>query len=282
MSGAEAVSATDVRPSAALASAALWRREVVRFARDRSRIVGALGTPIVFWLLLGSGIGRSFSVGGASTVTPTTSTTVAAPTDYLEYFFPGTLVLIVLFSAIFSTISVIEDRREGFLQGVLVAPVGRSSIVLGKILGSTTLALIQAMLFLVLAPLAGLSLTAGTVASVGLVLLIVSIGLSGLGFVVAWPMDSTQGFHAIMNLFLIPMWMLSGALFPVGGASGWIAWLMRVNPLTYGVDAVRHAFYPGGAVDRSAVASPPIAVAVTIAFAALMVVASMIVVARRR
>jgi ABC-2 type transport system permease protein len=137
------------RSTALPATLTLWRRDVVRFIRQRSRIIGALGTPVVFWLLIGTGLGRSFSAPGS-----------ARQVDFLEYFFPGTLVMIILFSAIFSTISVIEDRREGFLQAVLVSPAPRSSIVLGKILGGTTLAWAQAMLFCLFAPLLGFELTA--------------------------------------------------------------------------------------------------------------------------
>ena len=131
-----------------LPAASLWRREVVRFVRQRSRVIGALGTPVVFWLLIGSGLRDSFRLTAAGDAKP-------PEMDYLEYFFPGTLVLIVLFTAIFSTISMIEDRQEGFLQAVIAAPVRRSAIVLGKVMGSTTLAVVQALIFLMLAPLSG-------------------------------------------------------------------------------------------------------------------------------
>jgi len=155
------------RPSFLLPVISLWRREVVRFLRQRSRIIGALGTPVVFWVLIGSGLGRSFrpSSGGAGEAAQQGSM------DYLEYFFPGTMVLIVLFTAIFSTISIIEDRREGFMQSVIAAPVHRSAIVLGKVLGSSTLALIQAMLFMLLAPISGVPLTLESAISVFLVLI---------------------------------------------------------------------------------------------------------------
>ena len=212
-----------------LATAALWRRDIVRFYRQRSRIVGALGTPLVFWLLLGSGLGSSFRVGDSE----------APVGGYLEYFYPGTLALILLFTAIFSTISVIEDRHEGFLQGVLVAPVPRTAIVLGKLLGGTTLALLQAALFLLLAPLANTTISAGLLPMLILVLAVLGFALTGLGFMLAWILDSTQGFHAIMNVVLIPMWLLSGAVFPPDGASGWIRAVMLVNPMTYGVSAIR-------------------------------------------
>jgi ABC-2 type transport system permease protein len=210
----------------------LWWREMVRFFRQRDRVVGALATPVVFWLLLGFGLGKSFK-------------TPNAPDGhgYLEYFYAGTLVMILLFTAIFSTISVIEDRREGFLQAVLVAPVGRFAIVLGKILGGTALAFVQGLVFLVLAPLMGLHLSAVSFAWLVVVMFLVSFALTGLGFVIAWQMSSTQGFHAIMNLFLIPLWLLSGAVFPATGAPVWLSWVMKVNPLSYGVTALREGLY---------------------------------------
>lgn len=211
----------------------LWLRDAVRFLRQRSRVVGALGTPVVFWLLIGSGMHRSFQLPGAG-----------GAVSYLEFFFPGTLALIVLFTAIFSTISVIEDRQAGFMQGVLVAPVPRTAIALGKIFGGTTLAVLQAALFLVAAPFVGIDLSwVGLLLTLAMLALI-GFGLTGLGFLLAWSLDSTQGFHAVMNLLLIPMWLLSGAVFPVEGAASWIRALMLANPLTYGVSALRAILTP--------------------------------------
>ncbi|HEV8537380.1 MAG TPA: ABC transporter permease, partial [Bacteroidota bacterium] len=194
---------TSSQSSFFLASLTLCRRELVRFYRQRTRVVGVIGSPLVFWFLIGSGLGTSFHHPNAP-----------PEMNYLEYFFPGTIVLIILFTAIFSTISIIEDRKEGFLQSVIVAPVSRASIALGKILGSTALAMIQAIILLALTPLIGISLDITSFLVVLVALLVVSFGLSGLGFLIAWRMDSTQAFHAIMNLFLIPLWLLSGALFP--------------------------------------------------------------------
>ncbi len=244
-----------------LPTMSLWRREVVRFSRQRSRVIGALGTPIVFWLLIGSGMGRSFRPPGSQ----------GREVHFLEYAFPGTLALIVLFTAIFSMISIIEDRKAGFLQAVIASPASRISIVLGKVLGSTTLALGQAALFLLLAPLAGVPLTVPTVLATMAVLFLVSLGLSGLGFFIAWPMDSTQGFHAIMNLGLMPMWLLSGAFFPAGGASGWLRAIMAVNPLTYGVSAIRRALYAGANGVASGEPSGTLSITVTILFAAFTI-----------
>jgi ABC-2 type transport system permease protein len=211
----------------------LWWREIVRFYRQTTRVVGVLASPLVFWLVIGSGFGTSFRSGSA-----------AGPQHYLDYFYPGALIMIVLFTSIFTMMSVIEDRKEGFLLSVLVAPVPRTSIVLGKVLGGTTLAAIQGMIFLIFAPFAGVHLHPLQVALVGVVVFLVSFALTALGFAIAWPMDSSQAFHGIVNLFLIPLWLLSGALFPMSGASGWIRVLMYINPLTYGVEALRALLYP--------------------------------------
>ena len=152
--------------------------------------------------------------------------------------------MIVLFTAIFTMMSVIEDRNEGFLLSVLVAPVPRAAIVLGKVLGGTTLAAAQGLIFLVFAPLVGVHFTLVSLGLIVLTVFLVSFALTALGFAIAWPMDSTQAFHAIINLFLIPLWLLSGALFPLSGASGWMRGLMYANPLTYGVEALRTLMYP--------------------------------------
>ena len=249
----------------------LWRREVIRFARQRSRWVGALGTPVVFWLLLGSGLRDSFRVGESAT----------SP-NYLEYAFPGTMILIVLFTAIFATISVIDDRQAGFLQAVLAAPVDRSAIVLGKILGSSTLATIQAMLFMLIAPLTGVPFTFASVLAALGVLIAVSLGLSALGFVFAWQIDSTQGFHAVMNLILMPMWLLSGALFPANGASTWVGWAMSVNPITYGVAALRHVLYLGSSGPADSLPPLGLSLLVISAFTVVMTVFAIRVVGRTK
>src|SRR5246500_4914856 len=212
----------------------LWWREIVRFYRQPTRVVGVLASPLVFWLVIGSGFGTSFRSGGGP-----------GQQHYLDYFYPGALIMIVLFTSIFTMMSVIEDRKEGFLLSVLVAPVPRSSIVLGKVLGGTTLSAVQGMIFLIFAPFTGVHLSLSQVLLVGVVVFLVSFALTALGFAIAWPMDSSQAFHSIINLFLIPLWLLSGALFPMTGASGWIRALMYINPLTYGVEALRSLLYPG-------------------------------------
>jgi len=211
----------------------LWWRDIVRFYRQRSRVVGVIASPLLFWLVIGAGFGTSFRAGNSP-----------GQQHYLDYFYPGALIMIVLFTSIFAMMSLIEDRKEGFLLSVMVAPVPRSAIVLGKVLGGTTLAAIQGLIFLAFAPFVGVHLGIIDFLLVVFVVFLVSFALTSLGFAIAWPMDSTQAFHAIINLFLIPLWLLSGALFPLSSASGWLRLLMRLNPLTYGVEALRNLLYP--------------------------------------
>src|SRR4030081_3215710 len=213
-----ATQAVPVSSGVILAAFTLWWREIVRFYRQRSRVVGVIASPLLFWLVIGSGFGTSFRSGNAP-----------GQQHYLDYFYPGALIMIVLFTSIFAMMSLIEDRKEGFLLSVMVAPVPRSAIVLGKVLGGTTLSAIQGMIFLVFAPFAGVHLNPLQVLLVAVVVFLVSFSLTALGFAIAWPMDSSQAFHGIVNLFLIPLWLVSGAMFPLTGASKWIQVIMRLN-----------------------------------------------------
>ncbi len=246
----------------------LWERDIVRFFRDKPRVIGGLVPPIVFWLLIGSGLGTALRVPGAP-----------EGLSFLQYFYAGTLVLIVLFTSIFATISIIEDRREGFLQSVLVAPVSRLSIVLGKVLGSATVGLAQGLAFLLLAGPAGLHPGLEGYALAVAVLALASVGLTGLGFCIAWVLDSSQGFHSVMNLFLIPMWMLSGALFPASTAPRFLRAVIAVNPTAYAVTGLQRALLPSVVADGAA--STGACLAILAAFAAIMIAASVFVASRR-
>jgi len=243
-----------VGPDFWIPSLSLGKREVVRFLRQRNRIVSALVTPIFFWLFLGAGMGSSFRAGNSD--------------NYMNYFFPGTVVMILLFTAIFSTISIIEDRQEGFLQSVLVAPISPMAIVMGKVIGGTFLAFGQGIIFLALAPLVGFHFHVLGVLLSLVMMLAMSFALTALGFCIAWRMESTQGFHAIMMLFLMPMWLLSGAVFPAANVSFRIVrWAIRANPLSYGLDGLRYAMEWGRA---GLVHSFWPCMGITLAFAAVM------------
>ncbi|MCA9117702.1 MAG: ABC transporter permease [Planctomycetaceae bacterium] len=264
-----------------LAVVSLAWRELIRFLRQRTRIVGALGQPLLFWVLFGAGLQGSFQDPRIPEA--------AGELSYQAYFFPGVTVLILLFTAIFSTISIIEDRREGFLQGVLVAPVPRSALVLGKVGGGTVLAVLQAGLFLLIGPLLSLvglapdvSLPTAPLQLLGLAgfLILLAAGLTGLGYVIAWPMNSTQGFHAIMSVFLLPMWLLSGAIFP-GTESPWLSWLIRLNPLTYGVAGVRRLLSATPGASLPAIPDLSTCIVVTVLFTGLCLVVAVLLTRRQ-
>lgn len=243
------------------AVAALWKREILKFVRDRSRLIGAMAQPLGFWLLLGLGFRDTFQLPQAAT----------ADVGYLEYLFPGILLLLVLFTAIFSTISVVEERQNGFLQAALVAPTPRLALVLGNTLGGTTLALLQALPFFLLLPLVGMT---PTVTGIGLALVFIlstGIAFTALGLIMAWRLETTRGFHAVMNIFLMPLWFLSGAVFPLEGAHPALQAIMYANPVTYTVSGLRTALYPPEADPLAVIALPP-ALLISLAFAALLLV----------
>ena len=246
----------------------LAHREVLRFFRQPTRLFGSLAQPLMFWFFMGSGFAGSFSdkIGLLS---------------YGEFFYPGIVLMLLLFAAIFSTITLIEDRNAGFLQGVLVAPVPRLSIALGKLVGGTLIALCQACIFLLLAPLAGIDLAPGMVLALVALCALIGMGFTGLGFMVAWKLDSVAGYHAVMSVVMIPLWLLSGALFPIEGAAVWLEWVMRFNPVTYAMIILRQAFYTAPA-QLLADAGFVRALGITVGWTALTVAGSAWMVARSR
>lgn len=208
----------------------LWRREVLVFVRDRARLIGVLAQPLLFWVVFGFGFADSVRIPGADV-------------SYLQYLLPGMVALTILFTAIYATLSVVEDRQSGVLQAVLVSPQPRSALVLGVVAGGTTLAIGQAVLIGALAPLVDLSPGVAGAALAIAAGVILSVTFTAFGFVMAWRLRSARAYHAIMNVVLIPVWLLSGAFFPQTGASGAVAWAMTLNPATYGVALLRYGMH---------------------------------------
>jgi daunorubicin resistance ABC transporter membrane protein len=206
----------------------LWRRDLVRFFRQPSRLAGALGQPVIFWFVIGAGMSGTFRMPGTGT-------------GYLAYFYPGVVLMVVLFASIFTTLSVIEDRHRGFLQTVLAGPGSRAALVVGKTLGSASVALSQAALFLLLAPAAGYPWRSVSWPLLLVALALAAIGLAALGFAVAWIVDNVQGYHAVQMTLLVPLWVVSGAMFPMPADRPGFATVMRWNPVSYAVSAARRA-----------------------------------------
>ena len=230
---------------------ALWKREVIKFIRDPNRVVGALLQPLVFWLLLGFGFQDTFQLPEPGSM----------HVPYLEFLFPGMLTLVALFTALFSTLSIVEERKAGFLQAALSAPVPRSSPILGIVLGGTTLAVVHGLPFLILIPIAG---PIPSLLGFGLMVVILSaigIAFTSLGIILALRTRTTRGFHSVMSLLMIPLWVLSGAFFPGEGAPSMLQWAIRINPVSYGIDALRTTMYLPGDVPA---ASSPLGVSLAI------------------
>jgi len=206
----------------------IWLRDMKRYFRDRSRIIGSLGSPIVFIFILGVGLGSSLRFGGD-----------ASGLDYRTFMFPGILGMTVLFAGVFSAVSIVWDREFGFLKEMLVAPVSSWSIALGKILSGATIASFQGIIILMLAPLAGIDINPVMIAKLIPVMFLVSFSMTGIGMLLATRLKSMQGFQMIMNFIMMPLFFLSGAMFQLSQAPAWMDTLARANPLTYGVDAMR-------------------------------------------
>jgi len=234
---------------------ALWRRDMLRLVRDTARWLGVVLQPLLLWVLLGSGLASVFTIEGI------------AGLDYFQFFYPGLLVMIVLFTTIFAMMAVIEDRESGFLQQVLTAPGSRASLVLGKTAGVATVAFLQVLLTLLVAPLAGFDLLAVHWPLLLLVFVLGTVALTALSFSLAWVLRSTAGYHAVMAMLLLPLWLISGAMFPP--REGWLEVIMTANPMTYMVDGFRHALHGGEA--PVALAGPAVAVAVLAGATALFV-----------
>ncbi len=205
----------------------IWLRDITRFSRNRGRIVASMATPLLFLFVFGAGLG------------PAMSPMAGGNLSFEQFMFPGIIAMTVLFTAVFAAVSIVWDREFGFLKEVMVAPVSRRAVALGKVAGGSTLAMLQGLLILILAPLLGISVTLEQAIYLILLMLLLAAVMSALGILVAARQRSTEGFHVIMNFIMLPMLFLSGAFFPLTGVPLWMEALANVNPVSYGVDPLR-------------------------------------------
>ena len=206
----------------------LWKRELVRYSRARSRVVSSIAMPFFILLFLGTGLNSAFTVPGGG--------------NYLEFMVPGVIGMVLLFSSIFIGMTVLVDKQFGFLKEILVAPISRVSIVLGRALGGVTIALFQAFIMILAVLFLGVQLSFAQLPLVLLFMFLISLGFVSLGIAIASLMEDIHGFQLVMNFLVMPMFFLSGALFPVEGLPEWLKFLVILDPLTYGVDGLRGAF----------------------------------------
>lgn len=218
------------------AIAIIWYRDVLRFWRDKTRIVGSFGLPILFLFIFGNGL--QASMGGLLQGVPET-----AQIDFLMFIFPGIVGMNVLMAGMFSGISIVWDREFGFLKEILVAPVSRTSIALGKALGGATNSMVQGLLMLIFAPLVGIALSIELLLKLIPLLFLVAFSMTSLGVAIAARMKSMEGFQVIMQFVTMPLIFISGALFPLRGLPSWMDFLVRINPITYAIDPLRRVVF---------------------------------------
>ena len=240
-------------------AAVLCRRELIRFARQPMRIAAAIGTPVLLWMFMASGFARSIRPEQLGDI------------NYPAFLLPGVITLVAVFAAIFSSISIIEDRRDGWLQSVLVSPSPRWAIALGKIVGGALVAWIQAAALILTIPLLGIDVAFGNILLTLFAIGLTCFAMTAMGIAFAWRSETTAGFHAVMNLLFLPMWMLSGAFFPAQGTAGWMSILMRANPLAWCTQSIRNPI-----LDQSA-AFP---ILLSILFAGAMMAVATFIIAR--
>jgi len=211
---------------------AIWvtaYRELVRFYSDGARVFSSFAMPVLFLFVFGAGFSRTIGA-------------LLPGVDFLQFMYPGIVALIAFQTSLQSGLSIVWDREFGFLKEVLVAPLPRPGIIFGKALGTAVIALFQGLIMLVLAPIVGVDLELWPVIQLVPVLLLISLSISGLGLLIASRMRSMTGFQMATQLVVFPTMFASGAFFPLNNVPAWLGVLARINPLTYGVDAVRHLF----------------------------------------
>jgi ABC-2 type transport system permease protein len=204
----------------------IWQREIIRYFRDKTRIVSTLFQPLMFLFIFGNGLNQTLNNSNFGV-------------DFLQFMYPGIIAMSVMGVAFFSTISTVWDREFGFLKEILVAPVSRAAIALGKTFGASTIALIQALILLILAPFIGVKIYFDIVVKLFFFMILLAFAIAGLGLFIASLMKTTESFGLLMQVLIFPMFFLSGAFFPLTTIPWWLKALSSINPLTYGVDAMR-------------------------------------------
>jgi len=245
----------------------IWQREIIRYWRDKTRIISTLIQPLMFLAIFGAGLSQTLSAGNFGI-------------DFVQFMYPGIIAMSVMGVAFFSTISTVWDREFGFLKEILVAPVSRVSVALGKTLGATTIASLQALILLVLAPFIGVKISLIVIPELLLFMILLSFAISGMGLLVASLMRTTESFGLLMQILIFPMFFISGAFFPLTAVPTWMGLLAKINPLTYGVDAFRQILLsnqvPQNILDSFSLHSIPVNALFLLGFSALMVGAAVV------
>lgn len=218
---------------------AIWQRELLRYFRNRAQLLGSFGMPFMFLILFGSGMSGAMEsmLGGKGSSGP------LADFDFVQFMFPGIIGMVVFTTSIFGALSVVQDKEFGYMKEILVSPISRVSIAVGKILGGSTIAMIQGLLMFVFVPFIGIKISFVSVLELIPVMFLVAFAISSIGMLIASLLKTAQGFQMIVQILIFPMLFLSGALFPLNGMPGWMNVLVKINPLTYSVDMFKKIIF---------------------------------------
>jgi ABC-2 type transport system permease protein len=275
---AEHVAPVDTRLASMRAIYIIWYRDLLRYWRDRWRLVASLAQPLLFLVVFGSGLSSALGGGFGR----------GSGLSYIQFIYPGIIGMSILFSAIFGAMSIVWDREFGFLKEVLVAPIDRWAVAIGKALGGTTQAMIQGLILLLLAPVVGVKLNVLTVVELVPLAAVLAFGLASFGVMIASMMKSLQGFQVVMNFLMMPMFFLSGALFPLTNLPGWMTLLTRADPASYGIDPIRRVVLSSsgspnayGLTIAGHILSIPMEAGIMLAFGAVMLGIAVIMFQRR-
>ncbi|HET7420504.1 MAG TPA: ABC transporter permease [Candidatus Dormibacteraeota bacterium] len=272
------IAAVDTRTASLRAVYIIWYRDLLRYWRDRWRLVASLAQPLLFLLVFGSGLSSALGGGFGR----------GSGLSYIQFMYPGIIGMAILFTAIFGAMSIVWDREFGFLKEVLVAPIDRWAVAVGKSLGGTTQAMIQGLILLVLAPLVGVKLNLLTIVELIPLAAVLAFGLASFGVMIASMMKSLQGFQVVMNFLMMPMFFLSGALFPLANLPGWMTVLTRLDPASYGIDPIRRVVLAGSGAPSAYgltlfghLLTVPTEASITLAFGAVMLLVAVVMFERR-
>ncbi|WP_117161067.1 ABC transporter permease [Paraliobacillus sp. X-1268] len=210
---------------------AIWQRDVIKFFRDKAQLIGSFAMPFMFLILFGSGMS-----GALSSMLEGNASGPLADFDFVEFMFPGIIEMTVFNTAIFSSLSVVQDKEFGYMREILVSPMSRVTIAIGKVLGGSTVAVFQGLMMLLFVPFIGVSITLSMVLQLIPVMFLVAFAISSIGLLIASSLKTSQGFQMVVQILIFPMLFLSGALFPLSGMPGWMDFIVKINPLTYSVD----------------------------------------------
>ena len=225
----------------------IWQRDVIKFYRDKARLFGSFAMPFMFLIIFGTGMGGALS----SMMDTAGADNPLASFNYMQFMFPGIIAMAIFNTSIFSSLSIVQDREFGYLKEILVSPISRTSIAIGKILGGATIAFFQGLFMMAFVPFIGVKLTIPILIKLIPAMILVGFTFTSLGLLIASKLKTAEGFQVVVQMLVFPMLFLSGAFFPLTGMPLWMSFLVKINPMTYAVDMFKRIILESHNLDAS-------------------------------